>query len=132
MKLLLASMALVLVSGCSGDTPGSSSSAPSATTSTADVCVEVTAGIAAFNRGEFQQTVDLFRAAVPLAEAADHEQRSTDSGDLLDAVHYYAGLAPGDYLSASLSSPDFAKYKQITLSQCASDTPTPESGTVPA
>ena len=127
-------IALVLVAFASGCTaaeeqPGSSqsqtpSATPSATPSEDDAgavvdseaCDEVRAGIDAFNEGDFEGTVEHFEAAVPLAEARDDGSQA--AGDLVDAVHYYADLAPGDYSEAAASSPDFLKYKNITLGQC--------------
>lgn len=83
------------------------------------VCVEVRAGIDDFNAGDLQGTVSHFKKAVPLAKSQATGDDSTAKKNLLAAVEYYAGLAPADYPQASASSPDFAKYKVITLGQCA-------------
>ncbi|CAN5661317.1 hypothetical protein BH11ACT8_BH11ACT8_12520 [soil metagenome] len=88
-------------------------------------CAEVVAGIAAFNAGDFEGTVQHFEAAVPLAEAEPEANPSAAADDLLESVRYYADLPPEDYPEASLTSPDFATYKAITLGQCASDGPPP-------
>jgi hypothetical protein len=85
---------------------------------TTDACAEVRAGIDAFNLGDFDETIDRFRDAEPLAEAqlaADDSQAATD---LLEAVRYYANLPADEYPDAAQSSADFEKYKQITLGQC--------------
>jgi hypothetical protein len=81
-------------------------------------CVEVRAGIDAFNAGDFDGTVQHFRTALPLARRQAAADSSASARDLLAAVRYYAELAPGDYLTSSATSPDFAKYKAITLGQC--------------
>ena len=59
-------------------------------------------------------------SAVPLAENEAEANPGQAADDLLEAVRYYADLAPGDYTQASVSSSEFAKYKAITLEQCAS------------
>ena len=114
-----------LASGCTGTAdPSSSDEAPSATPTDegtavvdSEACDEVRAGIDAFNQGDFEGTVEHFEAAVPLAE--DRDDGSQAAGDLVDAVHYYADLAPADYSEAARSSPDFARNKAITLGQCS-------------
>ena len=73
-------------------------------------------GIAAFNDGDFDGTVEHFEAAVPLAEGQD--DGSAMAGDLVEAVRYYAELDAEQYPEAARSSPQFAKYKAITLGQC--------------
>ena len=86
-------------------------------------CDEVVAGIEAFNRNDFDETVARFERAVPLAEAEDAAAGTRRSSDLLEAVRYYAALPAEDYPEASLTSPDFARYKQVTLGQCGSGQP---------
>jgi hypothetical protein len=133
MRLILAFVLALGLSACGmrddpprTATPKAPSSSPSEPApdqgdpSATKVCAEVRAGVDAFNTGDFQGTVDHFRRAVPLAE----QQARTDSTDeadaLLEAVRYYADLAPGDYPSSAASSSEFAKYKLITLSLCVS------------
>jgi hypothetical protein len=124
---VVAATVLVLVafaSGCTGtDAQRTSDETPSATptedaTTVVDspACEEVRAGIDAFNLGDFEETVEHFELAVPLAEEQD--DGSETAGDLVDAVHYYADLAPADYPQAARSSQEFLKYKNITLGQC--------------
>jgi len=139
---------VVLIGACSNDTTGraeGTSSTPSESQGNADsdrategplepapagtdACAEVRAGIDAFNVGEFEETVEHFVAAVPLAAAQLDRTESIAGEDLLEAVRYYAELAPDDYPAAALTSPEFAKYKQITLSQCGSPQPPPADG----
>lgn len=83
-------------------------------------CAKVVAGINAFNQGDFEGTVAHFEDAVPLAEAEVEALGTPAADDLLEAIEYYADLAPADYPAASLSSPAFARYQAITLGQCAS------------
>lgn len=108
---------LVLLGGCSGttDDPGPDPGSDPAAT---DACAEVRAGIDAFNTGDFDETVDRFRKALPLAEDQASADDSPEASDLLEAVQYYADLEAGMYAEAARTSPDFAKYKIITLSQC--------------
>lgn len=124
---VVAATVLVLAafaSGCTGtDAPRSSDEAPSATptedaTTVMDspACEEVRAGIDAFNLGDFEETVEHFELAVPLAEEQD--DGSETAGDLVEAVQYYADLAPTDYPEAARSSAEFLEYKNITLGQC--------------
>ena len=92
-----------------------------------ETCAEVVAGINAFNAGDYRETVDHFVAAVPLAEAAD--DGSAAAGDLLEAVRYYAALDPEDYPEASASSPEFERWKVVTLGQCVGGADTEDPGT---
>lgn len=91
-------------------------------------CAEVRAGIDDFNQGEFAGTVMHFRLALPLAEQQARSRPSRSARDLVDAVTYYAELAPEDYPQSAGSSMEFAKYKAITLGQCVAGT---ESGSEP-
>ena len=121
MRWLGLALVALLVSACgAGGTASRADETSAAAPSGATACDEVVQGIAAFNLGDFDETVRHFEAAVPLAEAAADEDDSPAASDLLDAVRYYAELPAEDYLEAAESSPDFAKYKAITLGQCAS------------
>ena len=120
---------LLLVASCSTGDPGSDTSAPPARVPSAPeseapdlepsktpACAEVRAGIAAFNDADYEETVARFVAALPLAE--EQVDGSADADRLLEAVRWYAELAPEDYAKASVSSPAFAEYKAVTLGQC--------------
>ncbi|MGA8258511.1 MAG: hypothetical protein WB767_18215 [Nocardioides sp.] len=122
--LLLAGCGLLL-SGCATVPLEKAGSTAQQTPEGASACTEVVAGIDAFNQGDFEGTVDHFEDAVPLAEAEAEVRGTTDAADLLEAVEYYAELAPEDYPAASMGSPEFARYKAITLGQCATDGPGP-------
>ena len=91
-------------------------------------CDQVRAGIDAFNDGDYAETQSLFQTAVPLAEKAAKKNPSQKASDLLEAVRYYADLSPADYPESARSSPEFEKYKQITLGQCV-PVGQPDSGT---
>jgi hypothetical protein len=127
MRLLLASLLIVGLSACSTDRespsstptkePSASPTMPDASASKA--CAEVRAGIDAFNTEEYANTVAHFRLALPLAKDQARDQPSTAADDLVEAVTYYAELAPEDYAESAISSPEFAKYKAITLGQCS-------------
>jgi hypothetical protein len=92
-------------------------------------CEEVRTGIEAFNLGDYDGTVEHFEAAVPLAEEQD--DGSTKASELIEAVRYYAALDAEAYPEAARSSPEFAKYKAITLGQCmpVGEVPEESSGT---
>ena len=106
-------------SASSPSTPGPSApSASSSQTAGSPACVEVREGIKAFNAGDYPVTVAHFKVALPLARAQADVSGSSEADDLLEAVRYYAQLAPEDYPEAARSSPEFAKYKAITLGQC--------------
>lgn len=137
MKALVVATALVVVAlagGCTG-TGGSSepagssgssgSSAPEVPVIDSQACEEVRTGIDAFNAGDYAATVEHFELAVPLA--VEQDDGSTRAGDLIEAVRYYAALDPDRYLEAARSSPEFAKYKAITLGQCAVGSDTSEA-----
>ena len=91
-----------------------------------EACEEVRRGIEAFNVGEFDVTVGHFEEALPLAEEQD--DGSVLASQLIEAVRYYAELDVELYPEAARSSPEFAKYKAITLGQCMpGEDETPES-----
>jgi hypothetical protein len=136
MRLVLALVLLVAVGACSSakDSSGaaptraptsSPSARPSGPGSGPDVsesraCAQVRAGIDAFNALDFEGTVAHFKLALPLARAQARAHSSQAAEDLVEAVAYYAGLAPKDYPLSARTSRDFAKYKAITLGQCVS------------
>ncbi len=136
MRLILVSVLLVMVGACSvgKDSPSAEpTKAPKASPTAPEspeltqpdasgtpACAEVRAGIDAFNSQEFTNTVAHFKLAVPLAKAQALKDPSAAADDLVEAVIYYAELAPEDYPESAVSSLEFAKYKAITLGQCAS------------
>ena len=106
---------LALTGGCSSSTDSpEATAAPVAT----DICTAVRAGIDAFNLGDYTETIDRFRVAVPLAVEQAKDDDSKKATELVEAVKYYADLSPEEYPEAARSSADFAKYKSITLGQC--------------
>lgn len=112
---------VALSGGCTADRQSASRDDRQAPDARVDVVdsqarEEVRAGIDAFNLGDYETTVEHFAAAVPLAEKQDDGSKT--AADLVEAVRYYAGLEAGQYPEAARSSPDFAKYKAITLGQC--------------
>jgi len=88
-------------------------------------------GIDAFNVGDLEGTIELFEEAVPLAEDLAREQPSDGTETLLDAVRYYAEIPAEDYVEESTSSPDFLRFKEFTLTECAYAGP-PDEATDPA
>ena len=139
MRLLVALVLLLALSACSSGNdapkaepkraPSSSPSAPDrADASGTDACAEVRAGIDAFNTGDFAATVGHFKLALPLARAQADSDSSQAADDLVESVRYYAELAPEDYAESARSSPDFVKYKTITLGQCVTPTTPLEDG----
>ncbi len=119
-----AAVAAVALGGCSvGDEPSGDDVPSSPEASEQDVavvdseaCDEVRTGIDAFNEGDYDGTVEHFRAALPLAEERD--DGSATARDFVEAVRYYAELDAEQYPEAAATSADFAKYKAITLGQC--------------
>ena len=115
---------VALSAGCTGagepggsePSVGQAAPAPDVPVVDSEACEEVRTGIDAFNLGDYDGTVEHFEAAVPLAEAQD--DGSTEARQLVGAVRYYAALDAGAYPEAARSSPEFAKYKAITLGQC--------------
>ncbi len=115
-------------SGGDGDEPEgggaastSSSSAPDDEAppdlSDTEACAEVRAGIDAFNLGDLDETVARFEAAIPLAEQLVADDHAPSAELLLEAIRYYATLPPSGYGAAS-PSPEFQRYKTVTLTQC--------------
>ena len=109
-----------LACGCTGATePKGSDARPSADdipVVDSEACEEVRTGIEAFNLGDYDGTVEHFEAALPLA--LEHDDGSTMASELIEAVRYYAALDAELYPEAARTSPEFAKYKAITLGQC--------------
>jgi hypothetical protein len=116
--------AVALSAGCTGvrepseSDPGASRTTPQPDVPVVDsaACEQVRTGIDAFNLGDYDGTVEHFEAAVPLAEEQD--DGSTKASQLIEAVRYYAALDAEAYPEAARSSPEFARYKAITLGQC--------------
>lgn len=127
MRLLLGTILLTAATattGCNATVGGAERSAPALAGPPSDTpaCAEVRAGIAAFNEGDYEETIERFVAAVPLAE--EQLDGSAAADDLLEAVRWYAELPAEDYPEAAISSPEFATYKAITLGQCDPAVPT--------
>ncbi|MEO5652393.1 MAG: hypothetical protein ABIN79_05920 [Marmoricola sp.] len=147
MRMVPAALLLALGSACSAGTaepesvPAPSSSAPleaDPRPGTSPACAEVRDGIREFNAGNYTSTIAHFKAALPIAKTEAAADPSTAAQDLFEAVQYYADLLPADYPEAARSSPEFAKYKSITLGQCVpvpleelpgGETPSPETQT---
>lgn len=133
MRLILALLLMIGLSACSTgkEAPRTApSKQPTSTPSGSDdpfaaqpdasdtkACAQVRAGIDAFNVHDYKGSVDRFRLAVPLAQAQARSNPSRGANDLVEAVKYYAGIVPEDYLKAA-ATPQFVKYQVITLGQC--------------
>lgn len=104
---------------------------PTGDLATTEVCDLVRQGIDAFNVGDLDGTVERFEEAVPLAEDLAREQPSDGTETLLDAVRYYAEIPVEDYVEESESSPEFLRFKEFTLVECAYAGP-PDEATDPA
>ncbi|KAA1375967.1 hypothetical protein [Aeromicrobium fastidiosum] len=136
MKLIagvVATLALSL-SACTGgdgesDAPDAKTSSLSAAEAFQATCVEVRAGIAEFNDQDYAGTVEHFEKAKIPAKVYAKVNTEPEADALLDAVEYYADLSPADYPEAALSSKNFARNKEITLTQCASDPDDQSPGT---
>ena len=121
---MLAAFALfALLTACSGSSDSKDAPALSAKQAVDRTCSEVRAGIADFNNQDYQGTVDHFRTAKVTAKVYAKVSSEPVADALLDAVEYYANLAPADYPEAARSSESFARSKTVTLDQCASDGP---------
>lgn len=131
MRFVTAAALLVLVSACSGGSERSDSPELTAAQAVQQACEEVRAGIDDFNRQDYVATVEHFEAAkAPAAVYADVD-RAPEADDLLEAVEYYADLAPDDYPEAARSSKRFARNKAITLEQCVAGEPIDETPATP-
>ncbi|MCW2799541.1 MAG: hypothetical protein JWQ70_1013 [Aeromicrobium sp.] len=99
----------------------------SAKTLGAKTCVEVRAGIDAFNDHDYDATTRHFKKAEVFAKLYYKKAQGAGSSTLLQAVDYYAHLPAKAYPEAARSSVDFARFKAITLGQCEPvDGPTPD------
>ncbi|MGA8987165.1 hypothetical protein [Aeromicrobium sp.] len=84
-------------------------------------CAEVRKGIDLFNQKDYAGTVASFKKARITATVYATISDEPEADALLDAVEYYANLAPADYPEAARTSASFARNKAITLNQCAPD-----------
>jgi hypothetical protein len=125
MKVLGAVALLLALAACSGgsDASATATSKLSAADAMRAACLEVRAGIDEFNRDDYAGTVEHFEKAKIPAKVYAKVDDEPEADALLDAVEYYANLAPDDYPEAARSSESFARNKVITLEQCASDEP---------
>ena len=89
-------------------------------------------GIDEFNRHDYAGTVEHFRKARTPAKVYAKVNTEPAADALLDAVEYYANLAPEDYPDAARTSEHFARNKTITLTQCAPAEPADEPDASPA
>lgn len=124
MRTLVAVAAALVAAGCGG-AESDQADAPRLTEDQAfaRTCALVRSGIDEFNRQDYAGTVASFRRAKAPAKVYATINPEPEADALLDAVEYYANLAPADYPEAARTSEHFARNKAITLSQCASDEP---------
>jgi hypothetical protein len=124
MRTLVATVAVLVVAGCGG-AESDQADVPRLTAAQAfdRTCELVRDGIDEFNRHDYAGTVASFRRAKAPAKVYATMNQEPEADALLDAVEYYANLAPADYPEAARTSEHFARNKAITLSQCASDEP---------
>ena len=126
-------IALLLVLGACGRTDEKPAVSPSLSADEAfqRTCQDVRDGIDEFNRHDYAGTVASFEKAEVPARVYARVSPEPDADALLDAVEYYANLAPDDYPEAARSSEHFARNKTITLNQCAADEPIDETPPTP-
>jgi hypothetical protein len=131
--LIAAAIVAVLASGCSSGPEDARSDLTELSASEAmnRTCAEVRAGIDEFNRQDYAATVDHFEKARTTARIYARVDDEPEADALLDAVEYYANLAPEQYPDAARTSENFARNKAITLGQCASDGPIDEVAPTP-
>ncbi|AXT84849.1 hypothetical protein C6I20_06345 [Aeromicrobium sp. A1-2] len=125
MRIIAAVVLLGALSACAG---GSEQTGDETTTSPLSIveaqtktCAEVRTGIDLFNAKDYAGTVASFEKAKVTAKVYATISEEPEADALLDAVEYYANLAPADYPEAARTSENFARNKAITLNQCASD-----------
>lgn len=125
MKLLATFTVVLAVAACgsSEDDHGKLSAAEAVQ----KTCEHVRAGIADFNKKDYQGTAEHFQDAVPFAKIYATAQPEAEARALLEAVNYYAALPAEDYAKAARTSADFARFKAVTLNQCAGAEPIDDS-----
>jgi hypothetical protein len=121
--LVATALVALLASACSAGSDESGSDELSADEAMSRTCAEVRLGIDEFNRDDYAGTVKHFVKARTPAKVYAKVNDEPEADALLDAVEYYANLAPEKYPEAARSSENFARNKTITLEQCASDEP---------
>lgn len=122
MRTLLAAALLLATGACTSATSNGPKDL-SAAEAVQQTCAEVLAGIDEFNREDYSATVEHFEKARPLARAYVEANSEPEARALLEAVTYYADLPPDSYPQAARTSEHFARYKAVTLSQCAAAEP---------
>lgn len=120
MRILGIALLLVLAA-CGSDTANADE--PTAAELQQQTCADVRKGIEAFNQQDYAKTVRYFEKASKPAKVNAQVNTEPEADALLDAVEYYANLAPTDYPEAARSSENFARNKAITLGQCTDGKP---------
>ena len=117
-KSLVGLALLAALAGCgsSGDPkPSDAATAPSAREAT---CIEVRAGVAAYNAQDLDAVQPHFVRAEVFARKYAKESSSREADDLLDAVKFFADVPPSGYSKDEAALKLFEKYKAITLGDC--------------
>ena len=112
----LALLAVLAGCGSSGNPkPSDAATTPSAREAT---CIEVRAGIAAYNTQDLDAVQPRFVRAQVFAKKYAKESSSRKADELLEAVKFFADVPPSGYSKDAASSKLFEKYKAITLGDC--------------
>ncbi|MCW2769407.1 MAG: hypothetical protein JWR27_840 [Aeromicrobium sp.] len=120
---------LLVLGACGGE--ASAPPGPTAAEAFQQTCAQVRAGIDEFNRHDYAGTVASFERAKVPAKIYAQVSPEPEADALLDAVEYYANLAPVDYPEAARTSEHFARSKSITLNQCTTGEPIDETPPTP-
>ena len=103
--------------GSSGD-PKPKDDATSSSSPREDTCIEVRAGVASYNAQDLESVQPHFVRAEVFAKKYAKQSSAKEADDLLEAVKFFADVAPNDYNKNATSLKLFEKYKAITLGDC--------------
>lgn len=109
---------LAVLAGCGS----SSTSKPKDVTTSSEArdsaCIEVRAGIEAYNTNNFQNVQPHFVKAKVFAKAYATASKGTEADKLLEAIIFFTEVPPDSYAKDVKSSKLFEKYKAVTLGDC--------------
>ncbi len=111
---------------CGGADDASTKSPKADLSAKESACVEVRAGIDAYNQLKFSEVQPHFVDAMPDAKAHAEKSDNRDAADLLEAIEFFADVPPLAYSKTPASKSSFEKYKAITLGQCEYGGPPPQ------
>lgn len=112
---------LAVLAGCGSTSTSKPNDDTSGLSARESACVEVRAGIAAYNTKQFKEVQPYFVKAKVFAQRYAKASADTEADKLLEAISFFADVSPDSYSKDTKTLKLFEKYKAITLGDCESD-----------